>query len=120
QATGARSWTGHRTAVSCIPMTGFERLGVPMDELRRLCAEFGVRELAVFGSVLREDFNAESDVDLLVDFDADRKISLFDLLELQPRLEALIGRPVDLVPRQGLKPLIRDQVLAEARTVYAA
>jgi predicted nucleotidyltransferase len=101
-------------------MPGFERLAVPMNELARLGAEAGVRELAVFGSVLREDFHADSDVDLLVEFEAGRRVSLFDLLELQQRLEDLIGRPVDLVPRQGLKPLIRDHVLAEARTVYAA
>lgn len=101
-------------------MPGFERLGVEREDLARLCVEFGVVELAAFGSVLRDDFAEDSDVDLLVDFAPDRQVSLFDLLRLQHRLEDLIGRPVDLVPKEGLKPLVRDEVLSTARTVYAA
>jgi predicted nucleotidyltransferase len=101
-------------------MAGFERLGVNADVLARLCAEFGVVELAAFGSVLRDDFSDESDVDLLVVFSSGRHPSLFDLVRLQHRLEDLIGRSVDLVPKDGLKPLVRDEVLSTARTVYAA
>ena len=101
-------------------MPGFERLGVKPVELAALCAEFGVAELAAFGSVLREDFDEESDVDLLVEFQTDQRVSLFDLVRLQHRLEDLIGRRVDLVPKEGLKPLIREEVLSTARTVYAA
>jgi uncharacterized protein len=101
-------------------MPGFDRLHVPADELAQLCVESGVRELAAFGSVLRDDFDDESDVDLLVEFDPGRHVSLFDLVRLQHRLEDLLGRRVDLVPKGGLKPLIRDQVLSSARTVYAA
>lgn len=101
-------------------MAGFERLKVDRRALASLCAGFGVVELAAFGSVLREDFGDQSDVDLLVEFLPDRHPSLFDLLRLQHRLEDLIGREVDLVPKDGLKPLVRDEVLSTARTVYAA
>ena len=101
-------------------MPGFERLEIPAEQLAELCAEFGVRELAAFGSVLREDFGPDSDVDLLVEYVEERRVSLFDLLRLQHRLEDLIGREVDLVPKSGLKPLLREQVLRDAVTVYAA
>lgn len=101
-------------------MAGFDRLGVPPDALARLCAEFGVQELAAFGSVLRDDFSDASDVDLLVEFQPGRRVGLFELLRLQNRLEDLVRRRVDLVPKDGLKPLVRDQVLSGARTVYAA
>ena len=101
-------------------MPGFDRLPVSASDLARLCVEFGVSELSAFGSVLRDDFDDESDVDLLVEFEPGHQVSLFDLVRLQHRLEDLVGRRVDLVPKGGLKPLIRDQVLSSARTVYAA
>jgi len=97
-----------------------DRLNVPADVLAALCREFGVVELSVFGSALREDFRPESDVDLLVVFAPGLPVGLFHLLRLQQRLAALLGRPVDLVPKAGLKPLIRDQVLSSARRLYAA
>jgi uncharacterized protein len=101
-------------------MNSLDRLNVPAEALGALCREFGVTELSAFGSVLRSDFSADSDVDLLVTFDAGRAVGLFHLLRLQDRLSALIGRQVDLVPKAGLKPLIREQVLASARPLYAA
>lgn len=101
-------------------MTGIERLHLPADALSALCQQFGVRELCAFGSVLRDDFTVDSDVDFLVVFEPDRAVGLFHLLRLQQRLEELVGRPVDLVPKQGLKPQLRDQVIASAQVVYAA
>lgn len=101
-------------------MIHFDRLNVPADELARLCSEFGVAELCAFGSVLRDNFTPESDVDLLVTFKVERAVSLFHMLRLQHALEDLIGRRVDLVPKTGLKPLIRDHMLATARRIYAA
>ncbi|HEX5009322.1 MAG TPA: nucleotidyltransferase family protein [Planctomycetota bacterium] len=101
-------------------MNDLERLHISADALAALCREFGVVELSAFGSVLRADFRPDSDVDLLVVFDKDRPVGLFHILRLQQRLATLLGRPVDLVPKAGLKPLIRDQVLASARRLYAA
>ena len=74
----------------------------------------------VFGSALRGDFNAESDVDFLVEFEADAPIGFLTLSRLQQELSAIIRRPVDVVPKQGLKPKIRQSVLAEAERFYAA
>jgi predicted nucleotidyltransferase len=101
-------------------MDVFDRLNAPRAELAALCAEFGVHELSAFGSILREDFGADSDIDLLVEFGPELRPSLFHLIRLQHRLEDLLGRKVDLVPKDGLKPLIRDEVLASARRIYAA
>lgn len=101
-------------------MAGLDRLHVPTEALAALCREFGVAELSVFGSALRDDFRADSDVDLLVVFDAGQRVGLFHLMRLQHRLEDLLGRPVDLVPKSGLRPQLREQVLANAQRVYAA
>jgi len=82
-------------------------------ELRAL----GVERLALFGSTLRGDAGPHSDVDLLVDFDRSRELSLVDYAELRLRLCDLLGRDVDLVQRSHLKPFLRDAILSEARAV---
>ncbi len=89
-------------------------------ELFALCRRFGVARLEVFGSSARGDFQPDSDVDLLVEFLPGERVGFLRLAELQIELQALFGHPVDLVPRGGLKPIIRDQVLGEARALYAA
>ncbi len=88
------------------------------DSLAALCRRHRVRRLEAFGSVLREDFRDDSDVDLLVEFEADAEIGFLALGALRRGLEDLLERSVDLVPRRGLKPLIRDAVLSTARTIY--
>jgi predicted nucleotidyltransferase len=80
-----------------------------------LTTRFGVRSLALFGSVARDEATAESDVDLLVEFD--RPVGLFELFALQDELELILGRPVDLGTVQSLKPWVRDRVLEEALDV---
>jgi predicted nucleotidyltransferase len=72
----------------------------------------GVRELALFGSVARDQAGPDSDVDLLVEFD--RPVGMFAFLELKEYLEELLGTPVDLVTRSALKPQLHDRILAEA------
>ncbi len=76
--------------------------------------------LSVFGSRARGDFRPDSDFDVLVDFEPGARVSLFDLADLRSDLADLIGVPVDLVTRGGLKPLIRERILSEARSLYAA
>ncbi len=83
-------------------------------ELRAL----GVNSLAVFGSAVRGEERPGSDIDLLVEFD--RPFGLFLLIEVQIRLEELLGRRVDLVPRNSIHPELREQVLAEAEELLAA
>jgi len=95
-------------------------LDVPADALAEVCRRYQVRELAVFGSAARGQAGPESDLDLLVDFEPDARIGFLALAALARELSGLLGRRVDLVPKSGLKPLIRDEVLREAEVVFAA
>lgn len=92
---------------------------LPLDEIAALCRRYRVRQLALFGSALRDDFDAKSDYDILVEFDPAAAIGI-EFVDLQLALEDLLGRPVDLVSKRGLRAPIRDDVLASARTLYAA
>ncbi|MFP3897671.1 MAG: nucleotidyltransferase family protein [Anaerolineales bacterium] len=96
------------------------RLDVSSKRIAEFCRRHRVRSLAVFGSVLRDDFRPDSDVDLLVEFESDAEIGFMALSRMRRELSELLGRPVDLVPRQGLKPRIRESVLSDAETLYAA
>ena len=95
-------------------------LNIPPEELGCLCRRYQVRELALFGSMLLQDHRLESDVDLLVSFQPAARVTFSTLARMQRELAALLGRKVDLVPKDGLKPIIRDHVLATARVLYAA
>ena len=96
------------------------RIHIPAQELADVCRRHHVRQLALFGSVLRDDFRPDSGVDVLVEFEPRARIGFMALSRLQRELALLFQRPVDVVPRDGLKPLIRDQVLSDAEVVYAA
>ncbi|MGH9521890.1 MAG: nucleotidyltransferase family protein [Terriglobales bacterium] len=92
-----------------------------MASIAELCEQYGVAELSVFGSAARDDFDPErSDYDFLVEYKPAADVSLFEYFALQNRLSDLLGRKVDLVSKPGLKPRIREEVLKEARTVYAS
>jgi hypothetical protein len=82
------------------------------DAILEICRRNGASNVAVFGSVARGEAMSTSDVDFLVDLDADR--SLLDHIGLQQELEDLLGVRVAVVTRRGLHPLLRDDVLAEA------
>ncbi len=97
-----------------------ERLRVSPADLERLCAEFQVAELSLFGSALRSDFRLDSDVDVLVTFLPEADVGLLELAGLQIRLGELFRRKVDLVPKAGLKPLVAKEVLPAAKVIYAA
>ena len=95
---------------------------VEVDEakLASLCQRYQVRELSLFGSAARGEMRPDSDIDLLVEFLPDAQVDLVDYAGLMLDLSRLLGRKVDLVSKNGLKPLIRNSVLEEARIVYAA
>lgn len=95
-------------------------VNIPGQELADLCRRNAVRELALFGSATREDFSPEaSDVDLLVEFEADAAIDLFGFMALREELERLFRRKVDLVSKRGLNRIIRDEVLSGREVLYA-
>jgi predicted nucleotidyltransferase len=86
--------------------------GEKRQDVLRIAGSYGARRVRVFGSVARGEADAQSDVDFLVELDPGR--SLLDLGGLQFELEALLGRPVDVVTERGLKARIRERVLREA------
>ncbi len=77
-----------------------------------------MQELALFGSAASGIIGSESDIDLLVTFLPEARVGFLTLARMQRELEELFGRKVDLVPKGGLKPVIRDSVLASARVLY--
>ena len=100
------------------------KLDLPRNELVSFCERWKVSELALFGSVLREDFRADSDIDALATPAPDARWTLFDLMHMQEELGQLFGRKVDLVSRRGLETsrnyIRRAAILDTARVVYAA
>ncbi len=91
------------------------------ERLAELCRRHEIRRLALFGSALRDDFQADSDVDLLVEFEPGARVSLFDFVQIRDELAALFGRDVDLIEESGLRnPYRRREILRTAETIYAA
>ncbi|MCD6282017.1 nucleotidyltransferase family protein [bacterium] len=89
------------------------------DKLAEFCRRNHIRRLAVFGSSLRDDFSAESDIDVLVEFEPDRVPGLIGLAGMEIELSELLGgRKVDLNTPRTLSKYFRDEVLAEARVLY--
>ncbi len=90
---------------------------------RRACCGViskGVRRLALYGSALRDDFGAGSDIDLLVEFRPDHIPGLLHLAQMELELEEALGRPVELRTPEDLSPYFRDKVTPTARPLYAA
>lgn len=86
--------------------------------LADFCRRRGIRKLAVFGSVLREDFGPESDIDVLVSFEPGRFVG-FSIFEMEAELsQAFGGRKVDLVSEKYLNPRLRERILADAEVWY--
>lgn len=96
-------------------------LAVQQDDLVAFCQRHHIVWLAVFGSVLRDDFGPASDVDIIVEFAPGQTPSLFGMFDLEQELSRLLaGRPIDLGTRRALNRWIKDRVLAEARVLYDA
>lgn len=97
---------------------------IPGEPLREFCQRWNIVELALFGSVLRADFGPDSDVDFLVRFAPDAGTTLFDMVQMESELSALLGRKVDLVSRRGIEasrnPYRRQAILESAEVIYAA
>ena len=93
----------------------------PAEELGRVCKNYGIRRLALFGSALRGTHRPDSDVDLLVEFDAGRTPGLLRLALIESELSGLLGgRRVDLRTEEDLSPYFREQVIRQAKVQYAA
>ncbi len=100
------------------------RLEVPDQAIALFCQKWRIRELALFGSVLRDDFGPESDVDVLVRFEEPVRWGLFDIAHMEEDLAGIFGRKVDLIDRIAVEKspnyIRRRAILGSAQTFYAA
>ena len=98
-------------------------LSLPRTEIIDFCRRHHIRKLALFGSVLRDDFGPDSDVDVLVEFEPGHTPG-FDFIEIQDELSTLFGRPVDLVTFQSVEQsrncIRRRHILSSQQTIYVA
>jgi predicted nucleotidyltransferase len=93
---------------------------LPRKKIEEFCKRWSITEFSVFGSVLRDDFRPDSDVDVLVSIDPKAHIGLFELIDMKLELEKIFNRPVDLVEKEGLRnPYRRQEILRTAQVVYA-
>jgi uncharacterized protein len=95
-------------------------IDIDKDTLADFCRRNHIRRLSLFGSVLRDDFNQDSDVDMLVEFDEGTRIGYFGLVGLEFELSEMIGRKVDLRTPAELSRYFRDEVLAAAQPQYVS
>ena len=95
------------------------RIDIPMEQIAQFCRRNRVRRLALFGSVIRDDFRPESDVDVLVEFEPGYAAG-FVFFQMRRELTAMLGREVDMHTAASLSPYFRQEVLDEAEEIYVA
>jgi len=101
-------------------MTTKTRIDVSKDKIAEFCRRHHIRKLSLFGSVLRDDFGKDSDIDVLVEFETNHGPGFIGLMKMERELSTLLGgRTVDLVTEKFLNHRIRSQVLANAEIQYA-
>ncbi len=99
----------------------YHGIDISENKVAKLCRKWKVTELSLFGSILRDDFGPDSDVDVLVVFHPDAPWSLWDLMDMKEELEILFGRPVDMVEKEALRnPWRKRRILSTYKVVYAA
>ena len=100
------------------------RIDIPAEGIAAFCERWQVTEMALFGSVLRDDFGPDSDIDVLVAFREGARHTLFDMVRMEEELKEVFGRDVDLVCRRGIEQsgnyLRREAILQSAETIYGA
>jgi len=99
----------------------YHEIDISESQLVELCRKWKVTELSLFGSILRDDFGPDSDVDVLVVFQPDAPWSMWNLMDMKAELEVLFDRPVDLVEKEALRnPWRKHRILSTYEVVYAA
>jgi len=100
------------------------KVAIPKKRLAEFCQRWMISEMALFGSALRDDFHAKSDVDLLVSFTPNARIGLFDLVRMENELKEIFGRKVDLIERRAIEKspnyIRRKNILENTKVIYAA
>jgi predicted nucleotidyltransferase len=104
-------------------MTSPSKINLPTEQISAFCKKWQVTELALFGSVLRDDFRPDSDIDVMVQFHPDAHPTFSTLDQMEAELKTLCDRDVDLVTRQGIESsrnyLRRHEILSSAQVIYA-
>jgi predicted nucleotidyltransferase len=99
-----------------------QHFNIQLNQLQEICQQWQITEVALFGSVLRDDFNAESDIDVLVSFAEKAKITFFDLDTIESQLSKLFNRPVDLVTKQAIEQshnwIRKNNILNNVKVIY--
>lgn len=97
-------------------------LDIDLAKIESLCIKWKITEFAIFGSVLRDDFNSNSDIDCLVSFETNHSISLLDLETLEEELQLLFNRPVDVVSKKAIEQsdnwIRRQNILNSYEVIY--
>ena len=97
------------------------KIDVPMDKIKEFCFRWRITEFSLFGSVLRDDFRPDSDVDVMVSFEEGAGWSLYDIVDMKDELRSLFGRDVDLVEKGAIRnPFRRHSILTTKEVLYAA
>lgn len=98
------------------------KIELPYDEIVAFTHRWDLTEFSLFGSILRDDFRPDSDVDVMVAFPPDSEATLFDMMHMQDELVEIFGRPVDLLTRYGVEhgrnPFTRKYILEGSQTIY--
>ncbi|MGK7892152.1 MAG: nucleotidyltransferase family protein [Xenococcus sp. (in: cyanobacteria)] len=99
-----------------------KNIEIPSAQIAEFCERWKVQELALFGSVLREDFRPDSDIDVLISFTPDNCWTLFDRVDMQDELTEIFGRKVDLVNKKGIERsrnyLSKNNIISSSKVIY--
>ena len=102
-------------------MVGQPKTPIPMEKIEVFCRKYGVEEFSLFGSVLRDSFRPDSDVDVMLKFKPGYGFTFENTPGIQEELEAIFGRPVDVIEKGKIKnPFRRHAIMSSYRVVYAA
>ena len=109
-----------------IVMTAFEKLRkngiiISEEDIRKIVIKYQIKEIAVFGSSIRDDFDDDSDIDMLIEFHHSEAISLYDIIDIQEYFETITKRAIDIVEPAGLcNPYRRAHISKTKEILYAA
>lgn len=100
-----------------------KNIEISLEQIKAFCTHWQVIEFALFGSVLREDFRSDSDIDVMVQFDVNAHPTFISLEDMEAELESIFNRKVDLITREGIETsrnyLRRQEILTSAQVIYA-
>lgn len=100
------------------------KIQLPQPELAAFCQKWKIKEMSFFGSVLREDFRSDSDIDIIVNFEDNSTWGILELVRMKRELKTLLGREVDLMTKKSIEQshnwIRRQEILGTAQIVYVA